>query len=592
MLKRLLKSAWCSSETSDTQAGLLILCLVVLGFTGCGETAPAGADQIFMSGQVYTADPANSIQEAFAVSDGVIVAVGSNTVIAGYLGEATAVVDLGGRFVMPGIHDMHMHPLQGGLKEFYECSFAHSLSLEEILEVVASCARNMEAGAWVRGGQWPSHLLKSANPPTREMLDQITTEHPVLLIDWAVHNAWLNSAALEALGISESRTDPPGGQFQRDPVTGKLTGILLDNAAYDAQRQLPAYPHETNMDAVRRVFDDAVGVGITSVKDAMTTTEALRAYTALDERGELKVRVHTSLAWKSSWSASHEEELANIRARSDLNSAMVHTDFAKIMLDGVPLTRSSAMLEPYLPDSVYGEQYFGKMTLPPDELRRDVVWLDQQGLSVKIHATGDRSAREALDAIAHARQVSGNYQPRHEISHAQFIHPADMPRFAALNVAAEMCPILWYPTASDGAREAVLGKDRAKKMWPMRSLIDQGVTVFYGSDWPAVVPNTNPWPGIEAMVTRKNPYTDGIEAQWAEQAVSLIEALRIVTVNGAATGGSRNNSGSIEVGKLADFIVLDRNLFEVPETEISETQVLMTVVNGNVIHDQRAVDTH
>ena len=250
------------------------------------------------------------------------------------------------------------------------------------------------------------------------------------------------------------------------------------------------------------------------------------------------------------------------------------------------------MLEPYLPDSVYGEQYFGKMTLPPDELRRDVVWLDQQGLSVKIHATGDRSAREALDAIAHARQVSGNYQPRHEISHAQFIHPADMPRFAALNVAAEMCPILWYPTASDGAREAVLGKDRAKKMWPMRSLIDQGATVFYGSDWPAVVPNTNPWPGIEAMVTRRNPYTDGIEAQWPEQAVSLIEALRIVTVNGAATGGSRNNSGSIEVGKLADFIVLDRNLFEVPETEISETQVLMTVVNGNVIHDQRAVDTH
>ena len=569
---------------------LILLSLLILVLYACDQNAPPGADQIYVNGLIYTADPTDRVQQAFAVNDGIIVAVGSDTVIEGYRGENTVVVDLQGRFVMPGIHDMHMHPLQGGLKEFYECSFAHSLSLEEILKVVDSCAKNLEKGQWVRGGQWPSHLLKSANPPTRDMLNQITTEHPVFLIDWAVHNAWLNTMALQALGISESVDDPQGGQFQRDPMTGELTGILLDNAAYDAQRKLPAYPQEINMNAISRVFDNAVRVGITSIKDAMTTTEALRAYTALDERGLLKLRVYTSLAWKSSWSKSHDEELVNIRDRADKNSSMLHTDFAKIMLDGVPLTRSSAMLEPYLPDSIHGDEYRGKMTLAIDDLQRDVAWLDQQGLSVKIHATGDRSAREALNAIEGARQVSGSDQPLHEISHAQFIHPDDLPRFAELNVAAEMCPILWYPTASDGARAAVLGVERAQRMWPMRALIDQGATVFYGSDWPAVVPNTNPWPGIEAMVTRRNPYTDAAEAQWPEQAVSLTEALRIVTVNGAATGGARNNSGSIEVGKFADFIVLDRNLFEVPETEISDTQVLMTVVHGNVVHDQRGVD--
>ena len=159
------------------QSRRILLSLLILVLYACDQNAPPGADQIYVNGLIYTADPTDRVQQAFAVNDGIVVAVGSNAVIEGYRGEDTVLVDLQGRFVMPGIHDMHMHPLQGGLKEFYECSFAHSLSLEEILKVVDSCAKNLEKGQWVRGGQWPSHLLKSANPPTREMLDQITNDY-------------------------------------------------------------------------------------------------------------------------------------------------------------------------------------------------------------------------------------------------------------------------------------------------------------------------------------------------------------------------------------------------------------------------------
>ncbi|MBT5220743.1 MAG: amidohydrolase family protein, partial [Woeseia sp.] len=260
------------------------------------------------------------------------------------------------------------------------------------------------------------------------------------------------------------------------------------------------------------------------------------------------------------------------------------TSFAKIMLDGVPMTRTSAMLDPYAPNEAFGSDHRGDMMFEQTELNEDVAYLDAQGLTVKIHATGDRAARAALDAFAYAREQNGNSNQVHELSHAQFIHKDDLPRFRQLNVAAEMCPILWHPHASDAARAAVLGTDRAIRMWPMRSLHDAGALVFYGSDWPAVVPDANPWPGIEAMVTRQHPWGEIPGSQWPEQAIPLETAIRVVTINGATAGKTANLTGSIEVGKAADFIVLDRNIMEIPIDEVSDVQVLTTIVNGEVVY--------
>lgn len=584
MVNRIMHTA----ERPKIRCRILYAIFCFLWLAGCDRLNAPHADTLYLNGRIYTVDENNSWAESLAVRGAEILAVGTENEIRQYRGTDTIVFDLQDRFVMPGIHDMHLHPLEGGIKERFECNFAASLTMSEILQVVSDCAAQLEPGEWLRGGQWPSSLLKSDQPPSRHLLDQVTREHPVFLMDWAVHNAWLNTAALEALGIADDTPDPAGGQILRDAKSGKATGLLLDNAAYEAQAKLPPYSREQHVEAARAAIEQFVGFGITSFKDAIVVASNLEAYHELARAGQLKARVFTSLAWKSSWSASHDEELANILNRQSYASELLKTDFVKIMLDGVPVTRTSAMLEPYLSDETHGDDFRGKMMFQQEELNADVAWLDANGLTIKIHATGDRSARAALDAIQFARKQNGNSGLMHEVSHAQFIHRDDLPRFRELDVAAEMCPILWYPTVSDAARAAVLGEYRAARMWPIKSLLDSGALVFYGSDWPAVVRDPNPWPGIEAMVTRQNPYGELPGTQWGEQAISLADAIRIVTINGAAAGKNSHSTGSIEPGKAADFVVLDRNIFEVPIDEVSDVQVVLTVVNGSAVYQENA----
>ena len=205
-----------------------------------------------------------------------------------------------------------------------------------------------------------------------------------------------------------------------------------------------------------------------------------------------------------------------------------------------------------------------------------------------MHATGDGSLRAGLDAIAAARKANGNSRLRHEIAHAELIHADDIPRFKALNAVAELSPILWYPSPLVQTMATVIGRERADRFWPIKSLLDAGVLMVYGSDWPSVVPSPNPWPGIEAMVTRRDPYGKEPGALGPEQAIGLADAIAIFTRNGAAGLRLEEQTGSIEPGKSADFIVLDRNLFDIPPEQISDTQVLETIFEGRVVSSRAA----
>jgi len=297
----------------------------------------------------------------------------------------------------------------------------------------------------------------------------------------------------------------------------------------------------------------------------------------------LPLNVKTHLTWKSSWANSHDEEVALIDARADYATDSIGTDFAKIMLDGIPPTYTAALLEPYESNEAFGDEWRGKLMHTPEDLAADVTALDAQGLTIMIHATGDRSLRVALDAFEAARKANGDSGLIHQVSHAEMIHADDIPRFAELNVAAEMCPILWYPIPGLDW-ELWLGPDRSK-VWPVKSLIEAGALVVYGSDWP-VVPTPNPWPGIESMVTRSDPTGASDVQDWPEQAVDLETALKIFTINGAIASKVGDSSGSLEIGKDADFIVLDRNVFEVPISDVGETQVLLSVVGGRTVIDK------
>ena len=563
-----------------------LLVMVTIALAACDianeASRPVSADAVYTNARIYKVDAVNSWASAMAVSNGKIIAVGSDEDIAAHISEDTRVNDMAGRMMMPGIHDTHIHPYDGGIGKTVQCSFLTAV-LDEALKALQDCLADIPEGQWLRGGQWNDGLFIGTTKAPKHILDEIAPNHPVFLMDWSVHNAWLNSSALELLGIDDETPDPSGGVIVRDLQTGEATGILLDNAAYEPRRSLPAYSLQQRSDALAWSIKQIMSYGVTTFKAALVTTENMEAYADLQAKGAIPFNIKTSLSWKSAWANSHEDELALIDARADFVSDRIDTDFAKIMLDGIPPTYTAAMLEPYLPSEAFGDRWRGKLMFEPEQLGADLIELDSRGLTVKIHATGDRSARAALDAIEVARMKNGDSGLIHEVSHAELIHPDDIPRFVELNVAAEMCPILWHPIPGLDW-EAWLGPER--KVWPVRNLVESGALVVYGSDWP-VVATPNPWPGIESMVTRADPSGVSDATLWADQSVDLETTIRIFTHNGAIANKVGDTSGSLEVGKDADFILLDRNIFDVPITEVGETKVLLSVVGGNeVVNNQ------
>ncbi len=542
----------------------------------------AAADAVYLNAKIYTVDADHSWASAMAVTNGKIVAIGSDADMAAHTGNGTAVHDLQSRMVMPGIHDTHSHPSDAGVGKTIECSFL-TYVLDEALEALNGCLADIPEGEWLRGGQWNDGLFAGTDKAPKTILDEIAPNHPVFLMDWSVHNAWVNSKALELFGIDDDTPDPSGGVIVRDLQSGEATGILFDNAAYDYRRELPAYTLEQRSGALAWSIEQIASYGITTFKEALVTTANMEAYADLDGKDELPLNVKTHLTWKSSWANSHAEEVALIDSRVDYAADSIDTDFIKIMLDGIPPTYTAALLEPYEPSAAFGEDWRGKLMHSPENLAADVIALDAEGLTVMIHATGDRSLRVALDAFAAARKANGDSGLIHAVSHAARIHADDIPRFAELNVAAEMCPILWYPIPGLDW-ESFLGPGGSRN-WPVKSLTEAGALVIYGSDWP-VVPTPNPWPGIESMMTRSDPAGTSDETLWSEQAVDLGTVLRIFTINGAVANKVGDSSGSLEIGKDADFIVLDRNVFEVPISDVGETQVLLSVVGGKTVVDK------
>jgi predicted amidohydrolase YtcJ len=547
-------------------------------------SAPEYADVIYRNAHVYTENPAQPWAEALAVKDGKLLVVGAAADVQAVAGPATRSVDLQGRMVMPGIIDTHVHPMEAGRTELLQCGFPFSLSLEQILKRVQQCAADKPEDEWVRGGQWSAELLGTEQPPHKGLLDAIIPDRPVFLIDSTVHIAWLNSKALEVLGITRDTPDPNGGTIVHDAQSGEPSGILFDKAAYEAMQRLPLYLPQQNEDAVLWSIARLNAVGVTAMKDAQADRYTINAYSAAEQQGVLTMRVAASLPWKNSFTETPAQQQEDIDTRGKLKSELVNNNFAKIFADGIPPARTAAFLDPYLADAAHPHPDNGKLNFTPEELAADIVALDAQGLTIKIHATGDRAVREALNGFAAARQASGKMELRHEVAHAAAISDADLPRFAELNVTAEMSPIMWYPSPLITLMDTMVGNERLQKWWPIRKLLESGARVTYGSDWPAVSPSPSPWPGIEAMVTRADPYGVNPGVQGVDQGIELAQALRIFTLAGAEALYLESKTGSLETGKMADFIVLDRQLFDIPPEQIGDTQVVLTVFGGKEIY--------
>ena len=569
-------------------ARIVTVAAAILVLSACAEPEPAvqPADLVLLNGAIYTLQPSAPWAEALAIRDGRIVAVGGNAEVERYRSTATEVVDLDGNMVMPGIVDAHVHPIRGAAKNLFECNFPFTATPEEVRAAVAQCVEDQPDAQWIIGGQWDSGFFERfdiASP--RELLDAVSAGKAVVLRDDSLHNLWVNSRALELAGVTDSTEDPAGGRFVRD-AAGRVNGVVLETAAKDLYAVVPEYSSARLATAAVEYARIANAYGITGAKGAATYESELAGLYAADEAGQLSVHMAISIRGSDRVRTEPLDYAELERIRSQYASDHLNTSFVKFFLDGVPTpARTAAMLAPYVPDDVHEEGFDGGDTLiPVDLLTQDLTELDRRGFTVKMHAAGDRAVRVGLDAIEATRETNGNRTLMHELAHAGYIAPVDIPRFASLNAVADLSPIIWHPSPIIDSILLSLGHERGVEYWPVRDLLDSGAFVIAGSDWPAAVPDANPWVGVEALVTRSDPREQTPGTLWPEQAITLEEALVIYTVNGAQALGLAARTGSLEVGKSADLIVLDRNLFQVPITEVGDTQVLQTYFEGERVY--------
>ncbi|MFK7731418.1 MAG: amidohydrolase, partial [Pseudomonadales bacterium] len=496
----------------------------------------------------------------------------------------TEAIDLQQKMLMPGINDMHQHPVEGGAKELFECQFPFTAGPDEIAAAIAGCVAAQPDAEWIRGGQFSSDFfVQNPMESPREWLDKVSGDKAVALIDDAYHNAWLNSKALEKLGVTSEKDLPKGVEMHNDP-SGKPDGFMIEAFGFVKDR-LHWTPEQYEQSAAKAV-ELAHSFGITGLKATAIGDYELAAFKALADSGNLSAHVAGAIVTPY----GHRENVLDIdelkSKREQYKAPNFNTNFVKIFMDGVPTAaRTAAMLAPYTPAEEGGEQTSGQLHISAEMLETDLVALDAAGFTVKIHTAGDRSVQVALDAIESARKKNGDSGLRHELAHAGYVGDDDMNRFAELGAIPDFSPYIWFPSPIMDSVLTAVG-ERGEFYWPTKSLLASGALVSAGSDWPAAVPSMNPWPGIEAMVTRADPFANGESTLWADEAVPLQDALHIFTSNGAKALLIDDKSGSVALGKSADFIVLNQDLFKVPATQISDTQVLMTYFGGEKVYSR------
>lgn len=548
------------------------------------EPKRTAADTVVTNARVYTADISQPWAEAFAIADGKYVFVGQAADAKSYIDPETRVIDLAGKMVMPGINDVHSHPWQGGIKLLYHCNFPFTATPDEVAAQLRECIARNEDIVWIEGGQWTSNFFQDydiASP--RAWLDAISSEVAILLHDDASHNAWVNSPALAMAGIDRDTPDPTGGRIVRDQ-SGEPNGLLYESAqrlVLDARADWSVAEYKL---AIAEAIRQANRFGLTGVDEARAQAPMLDAYAQLDQAQALTAHVTANLQTPRSYRDTPLDTGEFEILRDKYRTEHVDTRYIKIFLDGVPTaSRTAYMVKDYLTEDGQTEPTRGYLLVDAATLKQDLINLDAAGFTVKLHTAGDGAVRVALDAIEAARKANGDSGLRHQLGHAGFIDPQDMARFAELNATVDASPYLWYPSPIIDSIVGAVG-ERGKQYFPMAQLQALGSDIVMGSDWPSAAVSLNPWGAIEALVTRRNPQTDAPETLWLEQAITLEQALHIATLGGARGLGIENISGSVEIGKLADFVVLDQNLFEIPPEEISETGVVQTWFEGAQVY--------
>lgn len=535
---------------------------------------------LITGGHVFT--PAGIVEQPVLIEDGIITAIGADALTVTDAVE----IDAAGGLVSPGFQDSHIHPYHAGL-DMIACDLSPYDNAEDYLARIAEYAGANPELEWVIGGGWAMDAFPGGLP-TAAALDAVVPDRPAFFPNRDGHGAWVNTKALEVGGIDETTPDPFDGRIERD-ADGHAIGTLQEGAMGLVSRHGPE-PTQDDMDEALKIAQKQLFAwGVTGWQDAIVgatngTPDPLDSYLRGTESGVLKAHVVGALWWDRNRGLEQIPELVEKRERA-LAAGFAATT-VKIMQDGVAENFTAGMLEPYLDSCGCPGEIMGKSFVDPTTLKEIAVQLDALGFQLHFHALGDRAVRESLDAIEAARETNGDNDLRHTLAHIQVVHPDDVPRFAELKVVANMQP-LWarHEDQMDVLTIPFLGTRRAAWQYPFGSLQRAGAPMASGSDWP--VSTANPLEIIHTAVNRAHVGATGLAAApfLGEQALSLADALIAHSLGTAYLNHDEQRSGSIEVGKAGDIVILDRDIFAAPVAEIGSATVAYTIIGGEVVYD-------
>jgi predicted amidohydrolase YtcJ len=551
--------------------------LLPAGAAAAAERRPA-ADLLLLDGKVWTVNQDQPEAEAVAVWRDRILAVGTSADVRSLAGPRTRVIALGGRRVLPGFHDSHVHLLDAGTA-LDEVALKDARDEEEFGRRLRDFDRKLPRDHWLLGGAWDHDRTFGGELPTAALIDRYVADRPVFLNRYDGHMAVVNSRALKLARITAQTADPPGGVIYRKPGSDEPTGVLRDSAMRLVRRHIPVATEDEIADRVRKALAVARRVGVTSVQDMdggdhNTRSALLRVYQQLARSGQLTLRIDLR------WPLAGWDDLAKLGVQAGFGDDWVRIGGLKAFVDGSLGSSTAKMFAPYHHEPGQTGVYLTSL----DRLRQQILEADRAGLSVAVHAIGDRANAELLDLFAAVTQQNGPRDRRFRIEHAQHLRPQDYARFAALGVIASVQP---YHAIDDGRwAEKRIGAERCASSFAFRSLLDAGAKVAFGSDW-EVAP-LNPLLGIDAAVNRRTPDGRHPEGWFPEQKITVAEAIEAYTLTSAFAGHEESDRGSLEPGKLADLVVLSRDILAPEECDhLHEAEVVLTVVGGRIVYERR-----
>jgi predicted amidohydrolase YtcJ len=549
---------------------ILILALAFLPLAFCNrqKTPPTKADLVLSNGNVVTVSDELPRAQAVAISGNRIIYVGDDSGARPFVGQATKVIDLGQKLVIPGFIDAHLHPSSAG--RALTILDLKGLSKEQILEKVALKVKELKKGEWIEAVGWDQGFWKEREFPTRYELDAVAPDNPAALSRIDGHSGWYNSLAFRLSKIDRTTKDPEGGRILRD-ASGEPTGMLIDEAMSLIERGEDGEGPERKETYIKLVMEQYRKWGVTGIQDAGADGDSLQVYEKLKQRGELTVRVYAMVSSDSN------------AFTGALNQGPRVDDFltersVKMLIDGALGSRGALLFEPYsdAPDTS------GLQMMTEEKAYSIIKSSIEKGFQVSTHAIGDKAVRMMLDLYKKALNENPVKDPRLRIEHASVVRKEDLPAFTEMNVIACVQPI--FVGEYGRWSEDRLGPQRVKDVLILRDMLDAGVAIAGGTDCPAS-DSGNPILNFYAAVTRKSPF--GVPNEWyGRQKITREEALRMLTIGAAYAAFEENRKGSLEAGKLADLVVLDRDIMTIDEEQIPGTEVVMTVLDGKIIYSR------